>query len=106
MTATPQTFLKFLAGAAIAAAIRTAQQLPESFVIKKTGIGAGKRTYDRPSLLRAMLIESAEKSPPAVPMCPLFSGRGKPLPYRAHQIKASAFRKDFLSCLYFQSDGS
>ena len=49
-------------GAAIAAAIRTAQQLPESFVIKKTGIGAGKRTYDRPSLLRAMLIESAEKS--------------------------------------------
>lgn len=48
-------------GAAIAAAIRTAQQLPESFVIKKTGIGAGKRTYDRPSLLRAMLIEGAEK---------------------------------------------
>ena len=49
-------------GAAIAAAIRTAQQLPESFVIKKTGIGAGKRTYDRPSLLRAMLIERAEQS--------------------------------------------
>lgn len=48
-------------GAAIAAAIRTAQQLPDSFVIKKTGIGAGKRTYDRPSLLRAMLIEGAEK---------------------------------------------
>ncbi len=47
-------------GAAIAAAIRTAQQLPDSFVIKKTGIGAGKRTYDRPSLLRAMLIERAE----------------------------------------------
>lgn len=49
-------------GAAIAAAIRTAQQLPEPFVIKKTGIGAGKRTYDRPSLLRAMLIERAEQS--------------------------------------------
>lgn len=49
-------------GAAIAAAIRTAQQLPDSFVIKKTGIGAGKRTYDRPSLLRAMLIERAEQS--------------------------------------------
>ncbi len=49
-------------GAAIAAAIRTKGQLPESFVIKKTGIGAGKRTYDRPSLLRAMLIDDAEKS--------------------------------------------
>ncbi len=51
-------------GAAIAAAIRTKEQLPESFVIKKTGIGAGKRTYDRPSLLRAMLIGTKEQ--PAV----------------------------------------
>lgn len=48
-------------GAAIVAAVRTAQCLPESFAIKKTGMGAGKRTYDRPSLLRAMLIERAEK---------------------------------------------
>ena len=51
-------------GAAISAAIRTKEQLPESFVIKKTGIGAGKRTYDRPSLLRAMLIGTKEQ--PAV----------------------------------------
>lgn len=50
-------------GAAIAAAVRTGKQLPESFVIKKTGIGAGKRTYDRPSLLRAMLIEPADARP-------------------------------------------
>lgn len=44
-------------GAAIVAAIKTAQELPESFVIKKTGMGAGKRNYERPSLLRAMLID-------------------------------------------------
>lgn len=43
-------------GAAIAAAVRTSSQLPERFVIEKTGIGAGKRKYERPSLLRAMLI--------------------------------------------------
>lgn len=43
-------------GAAIAAAVRTSCQLPERFVIEKTGIGAGKRKYERPSLLRAMLI--------------------------------------------------
>lgn len=49
-------------GAAIAAAIKTREHLPESFVIKKTGIGAGKRTYDRPSLLRAMLIGTKEQS--------------------------------------------
>ncbi len=48
-------------GAAIAAAVRTAQELPESFTIKKTGTGAGKRNYDRPSLLRAMLIERTKK---------------------------------------------
>ncbi|MDD3306971.1 MAG: nickel pincer cofactor biosynthesis protein LarC [Acetobacterium sp.] len=43
-------------GAAIVAAIKTSDQLPKQFAIEKTGIGAGKRTYDRPSLLRAMLI--------------------------------------------------
>ena len=44
-------------GAAIVAAIRTSDVLPEQFKIIKTGIGAGKRNYERPSLLRAMLIE-------------------------------------------------
>ncbi len=43
-------------GAAIAAAIRTGGKLPERFIIKKVGLGAGKRKYERPSLLRAMLI--------------------------------------------------
>ncbi len=44
-------------GAAIVAAIKTSDHLPEAFTIQKTGMGAGKRTYDRPSLLRAMLID-------------------------------------------------
>lgn len=44
-------------GAAIAAAIRTGDKLPARFHIEKTGMGAGKRSYERPSLLRAMLIE-------------------------------------------------
>lgn len=43
-------------GAAIAAAICTSDRLPETFSIEKTGMGAGKRTYDRPSLLRVMVI--------------------------------------------------
>ena len=49
-------------GAAIAAAIRTSARLPERFVIEKTGIGAGKREYERPSLLRAMLIRETENA--------------------------------------------
>ncbi len=44
-------------GAAIVAAIRTGSELPKQFVINKIGIGAGKRNYERPSLLRAMLIQ-------------------------------------------------
>ena len=46
-------------GAAIAAAIFTSTKLPETFYIKKIGLGAGKRHYERPSLLRAMLIGTA-----------------------------------------------
>lgn len=44
-------------GAAIVAALTTSSNLPENITIKKIGIGAGKRNYEKPSLLRAMLIE-------------------------------------------------
>lgn len=44
-------------GAAIVASIITSSKLPEKFSVKNIGIGAGKRNYERPSILRAMLIE-------------------------------------------------
>ena len=44
-------------GAAIAAALKTGDTLPSRFTIKGIGFGAGKRTYERPSILRAMLIQ-------------------------------------------------
>ena len=48
-------------GAAIAAAISTSHQLPPSFVIKKAGLGAGKRAYtDRSGILRAFLIRGED----------------------------------------------
>lgn len=46
-------------GAAIAAALDSGEQLPGSFVIEKTGIGAGKRDYASCGILRAMLIRSS-----------------------------------------------
>ena len=54
-------------GAAIAAAVRTRSALPESFTIKKIGLGAGKRDFGMPNVLRAMLIEetAAADAPPA-----------------------------------------
>ena len=48
-------------GAAIVAAVGTSKNLPESFLIKKIGLGAGKREYKRPGILRAMLIEEEKK---------------------------------------------
>lgn len=48
-------------GAAIAAAIKTSDILPRRFTITGTGMGAGKREYERPSILRAMLIESVSE---------------------------------------------
>ncbi len=48
-------------GAAIVACLKTADRLPEQFRILKTGIGAGKRNYNRPGILRAMLIEDTSQ---------------------------------------------
>ncbi len=46
-------------GAAIAAAIRTSDKLPENMKIYRIGYGAGKREYERPSFLRAFLVEGS-----------------------------------------------
>lgn len=43
-------------GAAIVAAIRTGTRLPDTFEVVKLGMGAGKRQYECPGILRAMLI--------------------------------------------------
>lgn len=53
-------------GAAIAAALKTRDRLPESCRIVKTGMGAGKRDFGRPNVLRAMILETVEeeKKPP------------------------------------------
>lgn len=48
-------------GAAIVAAIKTSEKMPVQFEIEKTGIGAGKREYSRPSMLRLMLIKDTSE---------------------------------------------
>ena len=45
-------------GAAIVAAVRTSEQLPQTYRIAKIGMGAGKREYECTGVLRAMLLES------------------------------------------------
>lgn len=48
-------------GAAAVAALRTCSELPPSFTIASIGLGAGKRNYERPSILRAMIIDDGNK---------------------------------------------
>lgn len=45
-------------GAAIVAAVRTSDKLPQTCRIVKIGMGAGKREYEGTGVLRAMLLES------------------------------------------------
>ena len=46
-------------GAAIVAAFLTSEKLPEDFTVRKIGIGVGKRQYECPGILRAMLIRGS-----------------------------------------------
>ena len=48
-------------GAAIAAALRTEEAMPECYTIEKIGIGAGNKDFEQANILRAMLICPKEK---------------------------------------------
>lgn len=49
-------------GAATVAAMTTAWELPETYRMIRVGIGAGKREYEGPGILRAILIQEQEKT--------------------------------------------
>ena len=57
-------------GAAIAAAVRTQGALPEAYAVRAIGYGCGKRAYDPPSTVRAMIVEAKEPSAPLVAPSP------------------------------------
>lgn len=62
-------------GAAIAAAVRTKDGAPQRYRVLRVGIGSGKRAYDPPSTVRAMIIEEASEA--AAPL-PQVQGLGMP----------------------------
>lgn len=47
-------------GAAIAAALRTMEKLPDMFTIEKIGIGAGKKEFAHANVLRAMILRKGK----------------------------------------------
>ena len=58
-------------GAAIAAAVRTLDELPAAYRITGIGVGSGKRAYDPPSILRAMFVEDVAGEPATTPAAEL-----------------------------------
>jgi uncharacterized protein (TIGR00299 family) protein len=61
-------------GAAIAAAAMTSTSLPKRFLVKACGMGVGKRDYDPPSILRALLIEEMDSGDDTAPGAGLAHG--------------------------------
>lgn len=49
-------------GAAIAAALRTTEELPEHYYIERIGLGAGTKDFQTANILRAMLIKPAAQT--------------------------------------------
>ena len=58
-------------GAAIAAAIRTENNLPDNYSVHGIGIGGGKRDYEPPSMVRAMWIMDAGEKKECDTVCRL-----------------------------------
>ncbi len=54
-------------GAALVAALDPAFMLPKRYAVRRVGLGAGKRTYERPSIVRALLIDELPASAPSAP---------------------------------------
>lgn len=78
-------------GAALVAALAPTFDLPVRYIVRRVGLGAGKRTYTRPSILRAMLIEApaAGAAPDQVIKleCDIDDATGEELGYAADALR-------------------
>lgn len=94
-------------GAAIVAAVRTSGKLPDVFSVERIGMGAGKRTYDRPSMLRAMLIRP-EASGNTDRICRLETNiddsNGECLGYVMERLMESGARDVFYTPVYMKKN--
>ncbi len=104
-----ETFGEFVTptGAAIAAALRTEEKLPDRYRVEKTGLGGGKREYERPSILRAMLITPlpAKETDGVWKLeCNLDDLSGKALGYTMERLFAAGARDVYFTPIYMKKN--
>ena len=83
-------------GAAIVAALSPARELPARFTVERVGLGAGKRSYSRPSLLRALIICPADEVPQDRVVrleCDIDDATGEQLAFAAERLMAAGARE-------------
>ncbi len=93
-------------GAAIAAAVRTKESLPEQFLIKAVGFGAGKREYGLPGILRAMVIEEDPKEKDVIYRLEtnIDDSTGETLGYVMEQLFEAGARDVFYTPVYMKKN--
>ncbi|WP_273384713.1 nickel pincer cofactor biosynthesis protein LarC [Enorma phocaeensis] len=83
-------------GAAIVAALDAERKLPARFTVKQVGLGAGKRSYEVPSILRAIIIEDEAPLPQDSIVrleCDIDDATGEQLGYAADALRAAGARE-------------
>ena len=93
-------------GAAIAAAVRTKESLPEQFLIKAVGLGTGKREYGLPGILRAMVIEEDPKEKDVIYRLEtnIDDSTGETLGYVMEQLFEAGARDVFYTPVYMKKN--
>ncbi len=83
-------------GAAIVAALDAERKLPARFTVKQVGFGSGKRSYEVPSILRAIIIEDEAPLPQDSIVrleCDIDDATGEQLGYAADALRAAGARE-------------
>ncbi len=99
-------------GAAIVAAVMTEDRLPETFVIERSGLGAGKREYEIPSVLRAMILEERTQEHQTATQrdtvwrleCDIDDSTGEQLGYALERLFAEGAREAHYSPVFMKKN--
>ena len=95
-------------GAAILAAVMTQDSLPGTFVIEKIGLGAGKREYEIPSILRAMVIRAGRQEIPGDVIwkleCDVDDSTGEQLGYAMDRLYEEGAREAHYSPIFMKKN--